>query len=206
MRHDLIRITADGARTGRAAALAAVAALTLGAAACSGEDADAGDGATTSPTVAAGASPDGAAGASSSPAPAPGQQGAADQFAGPVPETASGAAADAGALAEVSHAIMGMPDVSEETRGLASRAVDVAERAQGILGPSDGTGGTLTDEDLAAVTQDGGVHSDLDYLELLHRVLPPIIAQVDAAQSPDAPAVASDARALLGDVDARLGV
>lgn len=101
---------------------------------------------------------------------------------------------------------MGMPDVSEETRGLASRAVDVAERAQGILGPSDGTGGTLTDEDLAAVTQDGGVHSDLDYLELLHRVLPPIIAQVDAAQSPDAPAVASDARALLGDVDARLGV
>lgn len=190
MRHDLIRITADGARTGRAAALAAVAALTLGAAACSGEDADAGDGATTSPTVAAGASPDGAA----------------DQFAGPVPETASGAAADAGALAEVSHAIMGMPDVSEETRGLASRAVDVAERAQGILGPSDGTGGTLTDEDLAAVTQDGGVHSDLDYLELLHRVLPPIIAQVDAAQSPDAPAVASDARALLGDVDARLGV
>lgn len=200
MRHDLIRITADGARTGRAAALAAVAALTLGAAACSGEDADAGDGATTSPTVAAGASPDGAAGASSGPAPAPGQQDA------PAPETASGAAADAGALAEVSHAIMGMPDVSEETRGLASRAVDVAERAQGILGPSDGTGGTLTDEDLAAVTQDGGVHSDLDYLELLHRVLPPIIAQVDAAQSPDAPAVAGDARALLGDVDARLGV
>ncbi|WP_448852225.1 hypothetical protein [Corynebacterium sp. 335C] len=208
-----MRITRTTA-TARTAAVAAAAALTLGLAACAGDD----DAASDAPeaTVSAGDSTDGAPADGAAPAPSAPAQGTSSSTApapaapghpaAPAAATDEGAAADAGRLAEVSRAVLDLPGVSEQTKSIAGRATGIAERIQGVLGHADPAAGTLRDEDLARVTGGEGVHADLDYLKLLHAALPPLLDRVEASGAEGAQPIVDEGRALMQEVDGRLGV